>query len=1108
MEEREMKKIHLFIVTLITCSLITLFVACEKDEEIDLTTISVSNEQCTPSYTSATLQCSFATKATLRNVYVQYATTQDFVEYDEMEMSKSDDVYSVVLDSLQDNTTYYVRYAVSNRYSSAITEEISTFQTLQPSVPTIALKSISDIWDTHAKAEIALDFDGGTPISEMGICWNTQTAPVLENNNQTTKDTIAALEIKDLQPNTQYFVRAYAINKVGVAYSEEYEFTTYSLPEIKTEDITDIQMTTALLNGTLVFNGNDTATIKGFCWSTNEEPTLDDDHIEIDTISVTYTYRLSNLIDETQYYVRAYAQNKIGIVYGETKSFTTMSALPPIVSINEVTDVNYHTATITADVISDGGADVTERGICYSTAENPTTESTKIISGKGTGSYTINLSNLQDSTTYYVRAYAINKKGIAYGEQKSFMTKGYMLPTITTANPTNVEYTSATVGGNISSDGGASVTECGICYSTTENPAIESNKIVSGKGTGSYTINLTDLQDSTTYYVRAYAINKKSTSYGEQKSFTTKAYAVPTVTTSSATNVSYTSATVGGNVTSDGGATVTECGVVYSTNQNPTTANSKVISGSGIGSFTCNITNLQENTKYYVRAYAINKKGTSYGEQSSFTTKAYILPTVTTSSATDISYTSATVGGNVTNDGGATVTERGVVYSTSQNPTTSNTKITSGTGTGLFTCDITNLQEGTIYYVRAYAINKKGTSYGEQKSFTTKAYAVPTVTTSSATNVSYTSATVGGNVTSDGGATVTECGVVYSTNQNPTTANSKVISGSGIGSFTCNITNLQENTKYYVRAYAINKKGTSYGEQSSFTTKAYILPTVTTSSATDISYTSATVGGNVTNDGGATVTERGVVYSTSQNPTTSNSKVICGSGEGDFSCTLTSLNSGTTYYVCAYAVNCKGTSYGNQIRFTTFTTHSYVDLGLSVKWATCNIGAETPEEYGEFFAWGEVEPKENYSWRTYKWYNTTSSTLTKYNTKSSYGIVDNKTQLDISDDAASANWGGDWRMPTAAEWEELRRECTWTWSNNGYKVTSDINGKSIFLPAAGVMNESAHGNQSEYGWYRSSSLDTYDPRNNNGMVFSVIVGYCGSGSSKRCAGGSVRPVRP
>ena len=623
MEEMEMKKIHLFIVTLITFSLSALFVACEKDEEIDLTTISVSNEQFTPSYTSASIQCSFNTKATLRNVYVQYATSQDFVEYDEIEMSKADGIYSVVLDGLQDNTTYYIRYAVSNRYSSAMIEEISTFQTLQPSVPTIALKSISDIWDTHAKAEIALEFDGGTQISEMGICWNTQTAPVLENNKLTTKDLVAALEIKDLKPNTQYFVRAYAINKVGVAYSEEYEFTTYSLPEIQTEDITDIQMTTALLNGTLVFNGNDTTAIKGFCWGTNEVPTLENNHIEIDTTSATYTYRLSNLIDETQYYVRAYAQNKIGIVYGETKLFTTQSALPPTVSINEVTNVGYHTATIAAEVTSDGGADVTERGICYSTAENPTTESTKIISGKGTGSYTINLSNLQDSTTYYVRAYAINKKGIAYGEQKSFITKASTLPSVTTSSTSNISYTSATVGGNVTSDGGANITERGVVYSTTQNPTTSNSKENSGSGIGSFTCSLSNLQVGTTYYVRAYAVNKKGTAYGEQQALTTKASALPSVTTSSATNITYTSATVGGNVTSDGGENITERGVVYSTTQNPTTSNSKVSSGNGAGSFSCSLSNLQVGTTYYIRAYAINKKGTAYGEQQSFTTNNY-----------------------------------------------------------------------------------------------------------------------------------------------------------------------------------------------------------------------------------------------------------------------------------------------------------------------------------------------------------------------------------------------------------------------------------------------------------------------------------------------------
>ena len=146
------------------------------------------------------------------------------------------------------------------------------------------------------------------------------------------------------------------------------------------------------------------------------------------------------------------------------------------------------------------------------------------------------------------------------------------------------------------------------------------------------------------------------------------------------------------------------------------------------------------------------------------------------------------------------------------------------------------MQDGVTYYVRAYAVNQHGTAYGEETSFTTKAITVPTVTTSSVTNISYTSATVGGAVTDDGGATVTERGVVYSTTPNPTTSNSKVVSGSGKGSFTCNLSNLQEVTTYYVRAYAINQKGMAYGEQQSFMTKKAGIFSVSSSMKVNFSY--------------------------------------------------------------------------------------------------------------------------------------------------------------------------------------------------------------------------------------------------------------------------------
>ena len=565
-----------------------------------------------------------------------------------------------------------------------------------------------------------------------------------------------------------------------------------------------------------------------------------------------------------------------------------------------------------------------------------------------------------------------------------------------------------------------------------------------------------------------------------------------------------------------------EAYVQYATSQDFTDYQSVEMQWSWDNSFKVCIEDLTPNTTYYARYHVKTYSSSATTQEiSEFKTLAASVPIVITSAVTQIMNTSAVVGGNVIDDGGMTITERGVVYSTSSNPTTSNSKVTSGSVTGSYTCSLTNLQEGTTYYVRAYVVSGKVTAYGEEKSFTTKVYTQPTVTTSSATNISNTFATIGGNVTDDGGLSVTERGVVYSTSQNPTTSNSKVTSGSGTGSYTCSLTNLQEGTTYYVRAYVVSGKVTAYGEEKSFTTKVYTQPTVTTFSATNISNTSAIIGGNVTDDGGLSVTERGVVYSTKQNPVITNlSNTIrpCGSGVGEFTYTITGLQPNTTYYVRAYAINEKGTAYGEQVSFTTSDDgengHDYVDLGLSVKWATCNVGASKPEEYGDYFAWGEVEPKDTYSWSTYKWCNGSYNTLTKYCTNSSYGTVDNKKQLDLSDDAARANWGGSWRMPTQAEQDELYANCTWTWTSqngvNGYKVTSKKSGytnKSIFLPAAGYYDASSLKNAGSRGDYWSSSLYTGSPYYACRVYFFSGSANRSSGSTRYC-GQPVRPVCP
>ena len=193
--------------------------------------------------------------------------------------------------------------------------------------------------------------------------------------------------------------------------------------------------------------------------------------------------------------------------------------------------------------------------------------------------------------------------------------------------------------------------------------------------------------------------------------------------------------------------------------------------------------------------------------------------------------------------------------------------------------------------------------------------------------------------------------------------------------------------------------------------------------------------------------------------------------------------------------------------------HEYVDLGLSVKWATCNVGADSPEEYGYHFAWGETSPKTTYNWSTYKYCNGSSTPMTKYCEDSyyGYGTVDNKTILELADDAAHVNWGGNWRMPTRAEQDELRNSsnCTWTWTTQngvkGYKVTSKKNGNSIFLPAAGCrLNDGLNGAGSN-GYYWSSSLYTYGSGYAYNLYFySGYVGWDNYGG--RYGGQSVRAV--
>lgn len=726
----------------------------------------------------------------------------------------------------------------------------------------------------------------------------------------------------------------------------------------------------------------------------------------------------------------------------------------PVVSISTPSGITANSASSGGNVTADGGDAVTGRGVCWSTGQNPTTADNKTSDGSGVGSFNSSITGLNPGVTYTVKAYAINSVGTSYSSSASFSTLG-IPATVTTSALSGITSTTVVSGGSITSDGGSPVSARGVCWSTSQNPTIQDSKTTDGSGSGSFISNITGLTPGATYYIRAYATNGITTSYGLQVTAVMKTDPA-TLTTTAIANITSSSVTGGGNITSDGGVVVSSRGVCWGTNLSPTTADSKTTDGSGTGSFTSSITGLKPGTSYYFRAYAINSNGTSYGSQVTATTLA-VLPTLTTAALSSITTATATGGGTISNDGGATVTARGVCWNTSPAPTVTNSKTTDGSGSGSFISNISGLSASTTYYVRAYATNSVGTAYGEELNLKTNAViAIATLSTSVPTSINAYSALLGGSISSDGNATVTERGVCYSSNQNPTTSSPKLTMGSGSGSFSGTVSGLSSSTNYYARAYAINSQGTAYGNQVTFTTAS--LPTVNTTAITAFNTNSASCGGNVVSDGGATITARGVCWSKNQNPTISDSFSSDGTGLGLYTSSLNGLTLNTTYYVRAYVTTSNGTAYGNQLSFTTDpisivdiegNVYKVVRIGTQL-WMAENLKTTTYQD-------GSAIPNatDDNSWtRTnsgaYCWYSNSVSYKDQYGALYNWYAV-NTTKLCPTG----------WRVPNDGDWTYL---------------TTYLGGQSV----AGTKMKSTT------GWH--NTLRNYDGNGTNSSGFTGLPG--------------------
>jgi subtilisin-like proprotein convertase family protein len=469
-----------------------------------------------------------------------------------------------------------------------------------------------------------------------------------------------------------------------------------------------------------------------------------------------------------------------------------------------------------------------------------------------------------------------------WGNKVSIETGGLNGP----ATSSSVNIANSTVSCRVSTLAGK---RKGICWSeSSSNVTVAGSKVEVGTGTGSFSATITGLSPVKTYYYRAYIIlaEPNSALYGDLKSFTTPA-GCPSFTFSGSPTPTTASFVL--NITSNGGATVTSCGVVYSNSvSNPIIGqancfNAPLTSTPVIGNNNISVSGLTQATTYYVRAWAVNSAGTCYSAPIPVTTTAN-LATLSTSQATLVTSNSATLGGTITSDGGTAITQRGVVYSSSvSNPTVLDNSPTTGaagcisvlanppTGTSSFSIPVTGLTSSVRYYVRAWAKNSASVvSYGGVQPFDTPAQIVcPTIVTSAATLITSTSATLNGTISATGGAPIVEQGFVYSnSNSNPTVgaAGCTFVSYTpvGIAPYNRNITGLTASSTYYFKACARNSTTWCYGAVASFPTGSSI-SSVTGSNFTSVavpdnSATGASSSINITIPSGRTITGISVTY--------------------------------------------------------------------------------------------------------------------------------------------------------------------------------------------------------------------------------------------------------
>ncbi len=555
-----------------------------------------------------------------------YGTDKSMADATKVEASMDVNNFAVELPERNYGTTYYICSYITNGHGSEIRSDVSSYslKDLDEYVDFGKISIVSyEPLSKEVTINVAAEIESLVKASQTGVCYGDKSTGLTVDGDyvkgKLSEDGNVTVMIEGLEAETQYYLRPYIKDGSYIAYGAAKSFVIPSVAVVLTSGVDNVTSESAELSGEIV-SGSDILE-RGFVWTSDQSvPTIDSYKIKVDGTLGKYSAVLTDLIPGTRYTFRAYVRNNQGAFYGDILNFTTIAGVPTL-SVTKVTGITETSATFTSKVTSDGGAVISEVGFYYSKEENVNVETAQKVSESfSSDNFTLSVSDLEVGTTYYVKAFALNSTGEAYNDIVSFKTVS-TAPSVTTKGYSKITATSAELFGDVTDDNGEDIIERGFVWlKGSGTPTLSNNRLQSSGTTGEYSAVLDDIIPNQIYSFRAYAANSKGTSYGDLISFEI-VVTRPTVVTSEVTCITDNSAVCGGFITDDGGGDILAKGVVWSGGKSPTvTLATKTNDGSGVSSFTSQMSELRSGSIYYVRAYATNAAGTSYGEEQVFKT--------------------------------------------------------------------------------------------------------------------------------------------------------------------------------------------------------------------------------------------------------------------------------------------------------------------------------------------------------------------------------------------------------------------------------------------------------------------------------------------------------